>query len=196
MTTSHDPTVEERPLSPLQAFALALAATTVILAFYLYCLVILLVIAVLLLLDLAILVALLRFHLAVLIAPSIGALVRLAIRVLKSLVLKREPDFNLRLKREQAPKLFVRVEEIARETSTSPPSEICLFMDANAFVHLRGYGKGRGRTTLGLGFDLLTGLNTIEIDFVIAHEMAHARLVQVSATSCRGVKRSPKVFNP
>lgn len=172
------PTVEERPLSPLPALALALAATAAILAFYLYCLVILLVIATLLLLDLVLLIALLRFHLAALIAPSIGAQIGLAIRVIKSLVLQGGPEFRLDLRRDQAPQLFQFVEEIALQTHTTAPQNVCLVMDANAHVQLRGYGKGRGHTTLGLGFDLLAGLTISEMTFVIAHEMAHARLVQ------------------
>src|SRR6266581_5830809 len=43
---------------------------------------------------------------------------------------------------------------------------------------MRGYRRGTGRTSVGIGFDLLAGLTVSEVEGVLAHELAHARLVQ------------------
>ncbi len=51
-------------------------------------------------------------------------------------------------------------------------------MNAIAWVKLKGYRKGSGKTTLGIGYDLLAGLPEAEVEAVLAHEMVHARLVQ------------------
>src|SRR3989475_4647364 len=51
-------------------------------------------------------------------------------------------------------------------------------MHSNAWAQLRGYRRGAGRTSLGIGFDLLAGLTVSELEAVLAHELAHARLVQ------------------
>src|SRR5919197_4288800 len=51
-------------------------------------------------------------------------------------------------------------------------------MHTNALCLLRGYRRGAGRTSLGIGFDLLAGLTVCEVEAVLAHELAHARLVQ------------------
>src|SRR2546425_12855370 len=51
-------------------------------------------------------------------------------------------------------------------------------MHTTAWVQLRGYRRGAGRTSLGIGFDLLAGLTASEVEAVLAHELAHARLVQ------------------
>src|SRR3989475_8786623 len=56
-------------------------------------------------------------------------------------------------------------------------------MHSNAWAQLRGYRRGAGRTSLGIGFDLLAGLTVSELEAVLAHELAHARLGQ------RGVSR-------
>src|SRR5262245_58735328 len=51
-------------------------------------------------------------------------------------------------------------------------------MNCGAWGMLGGFGRGWGRSRLGLGYDLLAGLTTHEVEAVIAHELAHARLVQ------------------
>src|SRR2546427_11377648 len=51
-------------------------------------------------------------------------------------------------------------------------------MHSNAWAQLRGYRRGAGRTSVGIGFDLLAGLTVSEVEGVLAHELAHARLVQ------------------
>src|SRR2546430_7780328 len=43
---------------------------------------------------------------------------------------------------------------------------------------MRGYRRGTSRTSVGIGFDLLAGLTVSEVEGVLAHELAHARLVQ------------------
>jgi tetratricopeptide (TPR) repeat protein len=51
-------------------------------------------------------------------------------------------------------------------------------MNAGAWVRLEGYRRGAGRTILGIGYDLLAGLSESEVEAVLAHEMAHSKLVQ------------------
>ena len=51
-------------------------------------------------------------------------------------------------------------------------------MGVNAWVRLKGYRRGAGTTILGVGYDLLAGMSQTEVEAVLAHEMAHARLVQ------------------
>lgn len=60
----------------------------------------------------------------------------------------------------------------------SVPREIVLELGDNAWVRLKGFRRGAGKKTLGVGYDLLAGLSIPEIEAVLAHEMAHAKLVQ------------------
>ncbi len=58
------------------------------------------------------------------------------------------------------------------------PREISVEMTVNAWVLLRGYRRGGGKTILGIGYDLLAGLSQWEMQGVLAHEITHAKLVQ------------------
>ena len=42
----------------------------------------------------------------------------------------------------------------------------------------KGYQRGVGKTSLGIGYDLLAGLSDREVEAVLAHEMVHAKLIQ------------------
>jgi tetratricopeptide (TPR) repeat protein len=58
------------------------------------------------------------------------------------------------------------------------PERISLEMTVNAWVQLRGYRRGAGKTVLGIGYDLLACLTQWEVEGVLAHEISHAKLVQ------------------
>jgi hypothetical protein len=67
---------------------------------------------------------------------------------------------------------------VAERAGVRFPDHQMLEMANNSRVLLRGYARGRGTCVLTLGFDLLVSLSEAEVEAVVAHEMAHARLVQ------------------
>jgi Zn-dependent protease with chaperone function len=79
-----------------------------------------------------------------------------------------------RLTRAGAPVLFSLIEEIARTTEQTPPVEVYLLNDVNAFVTQRGGVMGFGsRRVMGVGLPLLAHLSPAELAAVIAHEFGH-----------------------
>jgi Zn-dependent protease with chaperone function/tetratricopeptide (TPR) repeat protein len=98
--------------------------------------------------------------------------------IARSLNLRRGPEYAVQLHPEQAPGLFALIETAALQAGVQMPDRILLEMTDNAWVQLRGYRAGRGRCTLGVGYDLLALLTQAELMAVLTHEMAHARLVQ------------------
>jgi Zn-dependent protease with chaperone function/tetratricopeptide (TPR) repeat protein len=168
----------ERPLAPPEKLRLTLAATAVTLLFYLFCLLSLLFIGVVVLVQAVLIIGAARFGLASYMKRPADALSALAGRITRSLRIERGASYWLPLPAGEAPELHRLVERIARGLEARPPDAIVIDMRANAWVRLRGYGQGRGHCTLGLGYDLLATLSQSELEAVIAHEMAHARLVQ------------------
>src|SRR5581483_6550834 len=69
------------------------------------------------------------------------------------------------------------LERLCRKLELSFPQEIVLEFTDNAWVKLKGLRSGVGKVTLGIGYDLLAGLTTAEIEAVLAHEMSHAKLI-------------------
>ena len=96
----------------------------------------------------------------------------------RGLYLGRGVDFHLRLRREQAPRLWEVVEDLSRRLNVPPPREFVLENGVNAYVMLRGIAAGRGKTRLGVGYDLLAGLTEAQSRAVMAHEIAHAKYVR------------------
>jgi Tfp pilus assembly protein PilF len=70
------------------------------------------------------------------------------------------------------------LERVAGRMQVGQPDRVVLEMNVGASVRLRGYRRGQGRCTLCVGYDLLAVLAEDELEAVIAHEMAHAKLVQ------------------
>src|SRR5262249_39603822 len=85
---------------------------------------------------------------------------------------------RITLKREDAPELFRILGNLCERVHVSMPQSVALEMTTNAWVRMKGYRRGAGRTTLGIGYDLLAGLSDAELEGVLAHEMMHAKLVQ------------------
>lgn len=106
---------------------------------------------------------------------SLGASLK---SVARGLRLGRGVDFHLTLTREQAPQLWAIIEDLSARLGVAPPNEYVLESGTNAYVMLRGVAAGRGKTRLGVGFDLLAGLSQAQARAVMAHEIAHAKYVR------------------
>lgn len=88
----------------------------------------------------------------------------------RSLRRERAREARVALSREHAPELFLTLERLCEDERIPPPALVLLEMSANAWLRIQG-----GRVTvLGLGLDLLAGLNRDELETVLAHELIHA----------------------
>ncbi len=179
--TEHDsPTsiMDEKPLSPAARAGLVVNAAVTILLFYLTAILFMAGFTALALLLLLVTMAAARFGMA----SFVGRLLQVPVRLIgilgRKLWLPSETTYRIALTREDAPDLFVIARELSRRSAVAPAESIFIEMHSNAWVMMRGYRRGTGRTTLGIGFDLLAGLTVTEVEAVLAHELAHARLVQ------------------
>src|SRR5207249_7017660 len=115
-------------------------------------------------------------------ASFVGRLLQVPVRLLgvvgRKLWLPSETAYRVALTPEDAPGLFAIARALSQRSALVPPESIAIEMHTNAWVQLRGYRRGAGRTSLGIGFDLLAGLSVSEVEAVLAHELTHARLVQ------------------
>jgi len=168
----------EKPLSQGKAIALACAAGGTILLFYLFAAGGVLLLLAVLGCELVFVLAAVRFGLG-------GPMARLMTRHMatlpiffRSLWIRKGSEFRVALQPERAPKLFKLLEGLCERAKVTLPNEVLLEMSVNAWVRLDGYRRGAGKTTLGIGYDLLGGLSEAEIEGVLAHEVTHARLVQ------------------
>ena len=168
----------EHPLSPAARGTLVVAAAATILLFYAASLASLALLGLLVaVLSLATLGAA-RFGLGPAVARTLTSPVRLCGIFARNLWLPTEPVYRLPLERADAPRLFEMVDDLARRTGVTAPHVISIEMNCGAWVMLGGLTRGSGKTTLGVGYDLLAGMTTHEIEYVFAHELSHARLVQ------------------
>src|SRR3989442_9638723 len=134
--------------------------------------------AVLALLLLLVTMAAARFGMA----SFVGGLLQVRVALIgilgRKLWLPGETTYRVALTPEDAPDLFAIARVLSQRSALVPPESISVEMHSNAWAQLRGYRRGAGRTSLGIGFDLLAGLTVSELEAVLAHELAHARLVQ------------------
>ena len=179
--TEHDsPTsiMDEKPLSPAARAGLVVNAAVTILLFYLTAILFMAGFTALALLLLLVTMAAARFGMA----SFVGRLLQVPVRLIRifgrKLWLPSETTYRIALTREDAPDLFAIARELSRRSAVAPAESIFIEMHSNAWVMMRGYRRGTGRTTLGIGFDLLAGVTVTEVEAVLAHELAHARLVQ------------------
>lgn len=78
------------------------------------------------------------------------------------------------LSKEKHPKLFHHINEIAQMINQTPPKEVYLIADTNAWVAERGGVMGIGsRRVMGIGLPLLQALSVSEFRAVLAHEFGH-----------------------
>src|SRR2546430_3487881 len=169
--------MDEKPLSPAARAGLVVNAAVTILLFYLTAILFMAGFTALALLLLLVTMAAARFGMA----SFVGRLLQVPVRLIRifgrKLWLPSETTYRIALTREDAPALFAIARELSRRSAVAPAESIFIEMHSNAWVMMRGYRRGTGRTTLGIGFDLLAGLTVTEVEAVLAPEPAHARLV-------------------
>jgi heat shock protein HtpX len=146
--------------------------------FYLFTVVSVLGLSVLLLVELCLVVALARFGLAGMMVRAMSEHVGALPVFLRSLRVRKTTEFNISLKPEEAPGLFALLQKLCERVDVRLPQGVALEMTCGAWVRLKGYRRGAGKTTLGIGYDLMAGLSDAEVEAVLAHEMMHAKLVQ------------------
>jgi Zn-dependent protease with chaperone function len=125
-----------------------------------------------------VLLVLLRFGLAGVMAPVLDAHLQVPRAFFRSLWTQKGVEFRVALQPPDAPGLFLTLQRLCTRAGVEMPNEVFLEMNMNAWVRLRGYRRGAGRTLLGVGYDLLAGLSEPEVEAVLAHEMMHAKRVQ------------------
>jgi Zn-dependent protease with chaperone function len=172
-----DATVEN-PLGQAARTSLMLCAGLTILLFYVFALGAILFLVLLLLAELCLLLVLLRFGLARIMVVEMNRHIPLVRIFGGSFWLQRGGEFQIALKQEDAPKLFAVLESLCRRLDIAPPQVVHLLLELNAHVRLKGYRRGKGTTILGIGYDLLAGMSTAEIEAVLAHEMTHAKQIR------------------
>lgn len=174
----------ERPLTPAAKAGLIASTTLLVFGFYLCAILSGVLIAALLAVELVVVLVALRFGLAGYVVRAMEGHVRVATILLRSLWLNNDGvEYRIKLNDGDAPELFTLIRQLAGRFELAPPSEVVLEMSVNAWVHLKGLRSGAGSTRIGIGYDLLSGLTVSEVEAVLAHELAHAKLIQ------RGFKR-------
>ena len=172
-----------RPLGRSAKFLLILSASATIALCYLFAAVAMIALLVVILLELLVGIALARFGMLGVVAPVIERHFGLFKLFVRSLWLSKGEDCRVPLPREEAPRLFALLDSLAARLGIAVPSQVVVEMNVGAWVELRGWRQGSRATRLGLGYDLLAGLDEPEVEAVLAHEMVHAKLVR------RGLKR-------
>jgi Zn-dependent protease with chaperone function/tetratricopeptide (TPR) repeat protein len=133
--------------------------------------------------ELIAVVAAARVGLASQVTPFIRRHAQLLSIFARSFWLKSGPEYRLLLEEREAPRLYAALRRLSERFGMAAPSEVSIEMNANAWVRLKGYRQGVGKTILAVGYDLLAGLSEGEAQAVLAHEMGHAKFIR------RGVKR-------
>ena len=109
--------------------------------------------------------------------PAMRALENLSNTIINSLRLLNGPNLYMSLSRADAPGLYEMADEVAAKIGVESPDEISLEMSTGASVRLQGYRTGCGRTKLFIGYDVLTVLTESQLESIIAHELAHSKLI-------------------
>lgn len=73
---------------------------------------------------------------------------------------------------EQAPEFHALIRDVAAQLQVSPPAQVTLQADVNAFMGHSGFPP---RTMLGVGLPLWYGLPPQACVAILAHELAHGR---------------------
>jgi Zn-dependent protease with chaperone function/Tfp pilus assembly protein PilF len=168
----------EKPLSKGSIFALGCAAAGTMLLFYVFSAVSVLLLVVLLAFETVFLLVALRFGLAGPMARVMNRHLAALPILFRSFWIRKGSEFRVALHPDDAPRLFRLLGDLCERANVAVPREVLLEMTVNAWVRMDGYRRGAGKTTLGIGYDLLAGLSEREMAAVLAHEVTHARLVQ------------------
>ncbi len=173
----------EQPLNPPAKAALMCGAGATILLFYLFALVSILFLVLLTAVEFALTIAAARVGLAGVMAQVLRRHLSLLGLFLRSFRVRKQVEFRISLRPEDAPGLFALVQKLSDRLAMAAPNVVSLEMSVNASVRLKGLRSGAGTTKLSIGYDLLAGLSQAEAEAVLAHEMVHAKLIQ------RGLKQ-------
>jgi len=177
MTSTPVEPPSERLLSGPAKLALIAGAAGTIALFYLFISIVILVLLVWVAGELIVTLALARFGLSGFIARYLGRDVRLIGLLARSLWLRRDAQFRLKLQPAEAPGVMAILQKLCDRLQIPLPDAVYLEMNARAWVELKGLRQSLGRTSIGLGYDLLAGLSAQEIEAVLAHELVHAKLI-------------------
>lgn len=170
--------ISEKPLAASTRLMLLISTTAIIGLFYLTVTLALAALGVLFLLDIALVVVLGRVGLAWFVLRPLPTISRLFMLLVRSLWLGSWVEYNIKVPRIAAPRLYEITEKLAQRIGVGAPDEIVVEMNDNAYVHLEGYRTGQGKSKLALGYDLIVTLTSDELETIIAHELAHAKLIQ------------------
>lgn len=173
----------EKPLTGFARFFLVVSAALAIALFYSFIVAVVILLLVMLACELAVAAACARFGAAGLITPYIKRHSGVLFLCLRSLWIDKSVKFQVPLTESDAPELFAFLRTLSLKFAVPAPREVLMEMNTGAWVMLKGVRRGADATTLGLGYDLVAGLTEREIEAVLAHEMAHAKLVR------RGLKQ-------
>jgi Zn-dependent protease with chaperone function/tetratricopeptide (TPR) repeat protein len=121
--------------------------------------------------------ALARFGLGGLVFKYLEREVHVLLLLARAVWLRESAAYRLPLDRIDAPRLFAMLQGLAERMQIPAPTELCLELSCGAWVEMRGLKTGLGTTRVGVGFDLLAGLTEQEVESVMAHELAHAKLI-------------------
>lgn len=176
--SENTPAPLEKPLSGAAKLALIASAAGTIALFYLFICVTIVALVIWLGLVFLTVLALARFGLSGLIIRYAERDTKLLLLLIKSLWLSQGAKFRLALKPEEAPGIMAILQRLCARLEIPLPNSVYLEMNAGAWVELRGLRQNLGRTNIGIGYDLLAGLTEQEIEAVLAHELAHAKLIQ------------------
>ncbi len=78
------------------------------------------------------------------------------------------------LKKEEHPKLFELIENVAYSTKQKMPEAVYLILDMNAWVSEKGGFLGfNKKRIMGIGLPLMQTMNISELEAIIAHEFGH-----------------------
>jgi Zn-dependent protease with chaperone function/tetratricopeptide (TPR) repeat protein len=169
--------IKARPLSGLSKWVLALGAGGVIGLFYLFVLVSVLGLLFITAVEFCLMLGAARFG-AFFLARPLGRDIAALLVCLRSLRLRKDLEAHMVLQPEEAPGLFAILQRLCPRAGVALPHEVLLMMNVNAWVKLKGYRRGAGKTILAVGYDLLAGFSTQEVEAVMAHEMMHAKWVR------------------
>lgn len=187
----------EKPLSGAARYGLMAGAALAVGMFYAFALLSIVALLALLVVEAAVLVVGVRFGFARVIAAVMQVHGQILGVFLKSFWLREGKGFRVQVAEAEAPELFAHVRRLSAQLQVPAPREVVLEMSAGAWVRLGGWRQGADATTLGLGYDLLAGLTEKEVEAVLAHEMAHAKLVRrgLSHLVNGGFARAAKLTN-
>src|SRR6266487_1017794 len=140
-------TMDEKPLSSATRAGRAANAALTILLFYLTAILFMAGFTALALLLLLVTMAAARFGMA----SFVGRLLQVPVRLLgilgRKLWLPSETAYRVALTPEDAPGLFAISGALSQRSALVPPESISVEMHTTAWVQLRGYRRGAGRTS-------------------------------------------------